>query len=205
MLEQVSGFIIHLIAQTGYLGVFALMTLESALIPIPSEITMPFAGFLASKGQLTMPLVVLAGALGNVVGSLVAYAIGFYFEEHFILLIIGKYGKFLLITKHEYKSSMKWLKKHGESVAFASRLLPGVRTFISLPAGLSEMNLAKFSLYTFLGSLLWSGVLTYIGYYLGTKWNLLEGYFRKFQVLVGTGLVVLALLYINHKLKIVKF
>lgn len=205
MLEQLSGFIIHLIAQTGTLGVFVLMALESALIPIPSEVTMPFSGFLVSKGQLSFVFVVLAGALGNTVGSLIAYGIGFYLEENVILSVISKYGKIILITSHEYQTSLKWLKKHGEIVVFASRLLPGVRTFISLPAGLSEMNVIKFSLYTFFGSLIWSLALTYIGYYLGTKWNMLEGYFRKFQLLVGIGLALLILLYINHKLKIVKF
>ena len=205
MLELLSTFIIHLIQTTGYIGVFILMTLESALIPIPSEVIMPFAGFLASSGALSLPLVILAGTLGNLFGSLIAYGIGYYLEETVVLKLISKYGKFILVTKDEYTTSIKWLKKYGQGVTFFSRVLPGVRTFISLPAGLSEMKIGKFALFTFLGSLIWSTILTLIGFYLGQNWKSLEGYFRKFQLIVGVGLVILILLYINHKLKIVKF
>lgn len=180
------------------------MTLESALIPIPSEITMPFAGFLANKGSLSFPLVVLVGALGNLVGSLLAFALGYFLEENVIVNLIEKYGKFILLSKHEYLKAIHWFQKYGNGIAFFSRLLPAVRTFISLPAGLSEMNIYKFSIYTFLGSLIWSAFLTYIGFYLGEQWNTLEGYFRKFDILILIIIVISALLYINHKLKIVK-
>src|SRR3990172_4682690 len=114
MLEQLTGIIIHLIETTGYLGVFVLMTLESALIPIPSEVTMPFAGFLVQQGKLNFWLVVLMGALGNLVGSLIAYGIGFYLEEHIIIKLVKKYGKFFLITVNEYERSVTWLKKYGD-------------------------------------------------------------------------------------------
>ena len=205
MLEQISLLIIHLIQSTGYLGIFILMTLESALIPIPSEITMPFAGFLVSQGKLNFWLVVLAGAFGNLIGSLIAYGIGFYLEEHAIVKLVKKYGKFLLITEHEYERSLRWLRKYGESVAFFSRVLPAVRTFVSLPSGLSEMNIWKFSFYTFIGSLLWSIALTYVGVRFGDKWDKLEPYFRQFQIALGGVFVIGLLWYINHKLKIFKF
>lgn len=205
MLEFLSSLIIHLIQSTGYLGVFLLMTLESALIPIPSEITMPFAGFLANKGSLSFPVIVLAGALGNLVGSLLAYALGYFLEENVIVSLISKYGKFILLSKHEYLKAIHWFQKYGNGITFFSRLLPVIRTFISLPAGLSEMNIYKFSIYTFLGSLIWSAFLAYIGFYLGEKWNTLEVYFRKFDILILIIIVISALLYINHKLKIVKF
>lgn len=180
------------------------MTLESALIPIPSEITMPFSGFLVSKGSLSFPLVVLAGALGNLIGSLMAYTLGFYLEEHTILKLIRKYGKLVLVNEHEYLRSLKWFNKYGSSIAFFSRLLPAVRTFISLPAGLAEMNILKFSIYTFVGSLIWSAFLTYIGVYLGNRWDSLEIYFRQFQILIGVAIVIVVLFYVNHKLKIIK-
>lgn len=205
MLEFLSSSIIHLIQSTGYFGIFVLMTLESALIPIPSEITMPFAGFLANKGSLSFPLVVLAGALGNLVGSLLAYAVGFYLEENVIVNLIAKYGKFILLSKHEYLKAVHRFQKYGNGITFFSRLLPVVRTFISLPAGLAEMNIWKFSVYTFLGSVIWSGFLTYIGFYLGEQWKTLEVYFRKFDILILIIIVIAVLLYINHKLKIVKF
>lgn len=205
MLEQLSAYIIHLISQSGYLAVFLLMTLESALLPIPSEVTMPFAGFLAQGGHLNFWIVVLLGALGNLVGSLIAYAIGFYLEESVILNLIKRYGKFVLITEHEYTRAVKWFVKFGSPIAFFSRLLPVVRTFISLPAGLSEMNVWKFSFYTFAGSFIWSAFLTWIGFFLGTKWNSLEPYFKKFQYVIVALLVVGILWYINHKLKLIKF
>ena len=204
MLEVLTGFIIQFINSTGYLGVFLLMTLESALIPIPSEVTMPFAGYLVQQGKLNFWAVVLAGAIGNLIGSLIAYGIGFYLEEHVILKLVKKYGKFLLVTEHDYLKGVHLLKKYGDFVAFFSRLLPAVRTFISLPAGLAEMNVWKFSFYTFIGSLIWSIFLTYIGVYFGDQWHALEPYYRKFEVVIAIVFIVGILWYINHKLKIIK-
>lgn len=180
------------------------MTLESALVPIPSEITMPFSGFLAAQGYLSLHLVILVGALGNLAGSLIAYGLGFYLEETVIVTGVEKYGRFLLISKEDYLKSVHWFKKYGQSVTFFSRLLPIVRTFISLPAGLSEMSVAKFSIYTFVGSILWSAVLTYIGFYLGNRWASFEGYFRQFQILITALLIIAVLFYLNHKLKLIK-
>ena len=204
MLEQISSSIIHLIQSTGYLGIFILMTLESALIPIPSEITMPFAGFLAAKGNLSFILVVLTGAVGNLIGSLIAYYIGYFLEENVILDNVKKYGKFVLITENDLEKATKWFRRYGDRIVFFSRLLPAVRTFISLPAGIFEMNIWKFSIYTFIGSLIWSFFLTYIGFYFQSRWNVLEQYFRKFDFLILGIIVILALLYLNHKLKIFK-
>lgn len=204
MLEQLSLFIIHLIQTTGYLGVFVLMTLESALIPIPSEVTMPFAGFLVAQGKLNFWFVVFIGAFGNLAGSLIAYGIGFYLEEHIIIRLINKYGKFVLLTVHEYERAVGWLKKYGDYVAFFSRMLPAVRTFISLPAGLSEMNIWKFSFYTFVGSFIWSLLLTYVGVYFGKEWHVLEPLYRKFEILIFAVFVIGLLWYLNHKLKIIK-
>ncbi|MCL5010544.1 MAG: DedA family protein [Patescibacteria group bacterium] len=205
MLGHLTQSIIHLIQTTGYLGIFILMTLESALIPIPSEVTMSFSGFLAGRGNLSFAGAVLAGTLGNLLGSLIAYGIGYFLEEKFILAFIERHGKVLLFSKHDYERSVNWLKKYGERVVFFSRLLPGIRTFISLPAGLSEMNLKKFCLYTFLGSLVWSFLLAYTGYYLGVKWNTIDIYFKKFEILIGAALVFIFLFYLNRKLKILKF
>lgn len=205
MIEVLSGFIIHLIGSIGYLGIFVLMTLESALIPLPSEVTMPFSGFLVSKGEFSFVMVVLTGALGNLTGSLIAYGIGYFLPESLILALVNKYGKFLLISQHEYDTSVKWLRKYGVSVAFFSRLLPGIRTFISLPAGLSKVNIWKFSIYTFLGSLIWSAFLTYIGVYMGREWNSIDKYYRKFEILIAVILIAAVLWYVNHKLKLFKF
>jgi membrane protein DedA with SNARE-associated domain len=205
MIELLSGFIIQLIETSGYWGVFILMTLESALIPIPSEVTMPFAGFLVTTGHFSFIAIVLLGALGNLVGSWIGYAIGYFLEETIILTLIKKYGKFILVTVDEYNHSIKWFNKYGDKIAFFSRMLPAVRTFISLPCGLAEMNFWKFSTYTFLGSLIWSTLLTYVGVYLGSKWDTIGGYFHKFDLVLAVLLVFVVLFYVNHKLKIVKF
>lgn len=200
MLEHLSTFIISLIHSTGYFGVFILMTLESALIPIPSEVTMPFAGFLAHQGTFSLWLVILIGALGNLIGSLIGYYIGYFLEESILLGLIRKYGKFVLFSEHDYHTGANWFKKYGQGVVFVSRLLPAVRTFISLPAGMFEMNIAKFSLYTFIGSLLWSALLTYVGYYLGSNWDTLGPLFDKFHIVIVVVALALIAFYIYHKL-----
>ena len=177
------------------------MTLESALLPIPSEVTMPFAGYLAQTGILSLPLVILVGAIGNLVGSLIAYAIGYFLEEKVILRLVEKYGKFILLSKHEYVRAVDWYKKYGSGITFFSRLLPAVRTFISLPAGLAQMNIWKFSIFTFLGSLLWSSVLAYIGYYLGKHWESIAPIYNKFQLVIVVLVVILVGYYIYRKLQ----
>lgn len=204
MLEFLSHFIIQLIEATHYWGIFVLMALESALIPIPSEVTMPFSGYLVQQGKLSFWLVVTVGAFANLVGSLIAYALGYYLEEAVILKLINRYGKFILLNESEYLKALRWFRKYGQSVTFFSRLLPAVRTFISLPAGLAEMNLGKFSFYTFLGSFLWSTLLAWIGFYFGTNWNALEPYFQKFHVVIVATFIIFVLWYLDHKLKIVQ-
>ena len=205
MLSSIPGLIIHLIRSSGYVGIFILMTLESALIPIPSEVTMPFAGFLAHNGSVNLVLIILIGAFGNLVGSLIAYAIGFFLEENVILSLIEKYGKYILLRKHDYEKGVLWIKKYGVSVTFFSRLLPVVRTFVSLPAGLSEMNIWQFSIFTFLGSLIWSGVLAMFGFYLGNNWESIHPFFQRFQLIIIDLIVLGILFYLNKKLKIIKF
>jgi len=204
MIEVLGHYIIQLISTTGYVGIFILMALESALIPIPSEITMPFAGFLASKGQLSFTLIVIVGTLANVAGSLAAYYIGYVLEETVLLGIIKKYGKFVLLSEHEYNRARKWFEKYGDKIIFISRLLPAVRTVISLPAGMFEMNLKKFIVYTTFGCLIWSIFLTYIGFVLGENWNSLEPYYRKFEFIIA-GLIILAVVvYIEKHLSLRK-
>jgi len=156
------------------------MALESALIPIPSEIIMPFAGFLVWEGTFSFMTVVLWGALGNLAGSIIAYFLGFYGGRP----LLEKYGKYILISHKEIELADNWFKKYGNFSIFISRMLPVVRTFISLPAGIARMPFWKFSLYTFLGSLPWAFFLTYLGIISGENWKNLEIYFRKFDWLI---------------------
>lgn len=201
IIASVSHLIMSFIGQTGYIGIFLLMAAESALIPIPSEVTMPFSGYLASLGRFNLYIVIIVGALANLTGSLLAYWLGKWGERTFIEELIKKYGKFLLISVDEFHRSEKWFRRYGQKIVFFSRVLPIVRTFISLPAGIAEMNVWKFTGLTLLGSLIWSGFLTYIGFALGKNWNSIEIYYRKFEFLIIFIVAALTVYYIYHKIK----
>jgi len=177
------------------------MTAESALIPIPSEVTMPFAGFLVSLGKLNFFLAVLVGAVGNLAGSLIAYGLGYFGQETVVKQVIKKYGKWILVSENEFEKAEIWFQRHGGKIAFFSRLAPVVRTYISLPAGISKMNVWRFSIFTFLGSLIWSSILAYLGVLLGQNWQSLEIYFRRFDILIAVLGVILALAFIYRKKK----
>lgn len=193
--------IITTIEKSGYIGIFLLMTAESALIPIPSEVTMPFSGYLVTVGSFNLSAVIFVGAVANLAGSVISYWLGFWSEEHIIRLWIKKYGKYLLISEHEYDRSERWFVKYGDSIVFFSRLIPVVRTFISLPAGISKMNFTKFCYLTFFGSLIWSAFLTLIGFTLGKNWSSIEVYYRKFEYLIIGIILIGGFIYLFRKIK----
>jgi membrane protein DedA with SNARE-associated domain len=203
-MEHLAGFIIHIIDKIGYAGVFVLMMLESALIPIPSEVTMTFSGYLVSLGKMNLFFLSFVGALANLVGSLLAYWLGYWGEEKFIRKLIIKYGRYLLVSVDEFDHSLIWFDKYGENITFFSRLMPIVRTFISLPAGLAKMNLIRFSTLTFIGSFIWSLLLSSIGFVLGKNWKSLEVYYRKFEYVIAALIIVGIVFYIFHKIKKMK-
>jgi membrane protein DedA with SNARE-associated domain len=187
-MEQLTQFFTQAISSFvsvyGLLGIFILMTAESALIPIPSEITMPFAGFLAGLGKMSFWAVVFVGAFGNLLGSLLAYLLGYKLGENRVRSFVKRWGKWFFAHEKDFDISLEWYKKYGQGVTFGSRLLPIVRTFISLPAGIARMNIYLFSFLTFTGSFLWSWVLVFLGFQLGQNWSLIEPYFRRFQYLI---------------------
>ena len=172
ILKPIIDFVISFISGLGYPGIFLLMILESALIPIPSEIIMPFSGFLVSKGTFDPVSVVLAGTFGNLVGSILTYYLGIKVGRAFIL----KYGKYILFKKSHLEFTEELFEKYGDKISFFCRLLPAVRTYISLPCGVGKANFVKFSIYTFLGSLIWNSMLTYIGILLGNNWKNIDKY-----------------------------
>jgi membrane protein DedA with SNARE-associated domain len=195
---ELANFITQIIASSGYFGVFFLMMLESAVVPIPSEIVMPFAGFIASTGGFNIWLVVLAGTVGNLVGSLVAYFVGLYLGRGFIF----RYGKYVLLEKKYLLMTEKWFKKKGDKTIFFSRLLPVIRTVISLPAGIGRMNLGKFMAYTFVGSIPWNVAQTYIGVILGKNWNLISRYSDVIDILLGILIVAFVIWFVlKHRKK----
>lgn len=199
MLNEVKEVAMNIVEGAGYLGVFVAMVVESCLIPIPSEVTMPLAGALSAQGQMNVWVASFVGAMGNVVGSLMAYGIGYKVPESAILGFIRRWGKWFLLSEDEYEKSKGYLFKYGNWVSFFSRLLPGVRTVVSLPAGVARLKLTPFVVWTFLGSFLWCLVLTWAGYLLGENWDSLEKYFKKFEIaIVVVGVVFIGLYVWNH-------
>lgn len=200
MLEHIANFITTFITNTGYAGIALLMTIESACIPLPSEIIMPFSGYLASTGTLSLWLVALAGATGNVLGSLVAYAVGAWGGRPFV----ERYGKYILITHHDLNLADRWFTRHGNITIFICRMLPAVRTFIAFPAGVSRMPLWRFNLYTFVGSYIWCYALGWIGFKLGQHWHEMRSWFHRFDALIGVVLLVGIIWYIRRHLRLLR-
>ena len=196
IIELVSNFAINIIGSLGYWGVFIGMTLESACIPLPSEVIMPFAGFAVSEGKMTLLGITLVGTLGNLLGGLIAYFVGLKGGRPFL----EKYGKYVLISHSKLDQADHWFEKYGHEAVLISRMLPAIRTFISLPAGIARMDLKKFTVYTFLGSLPWTFALAYIGVQLGPHWELIKGYFHILDIIVAIGIIgVIAYLIYKYK------
>ena len=199
--QQLLAWIEQAYQLMGWPGVVALMALESACIPIPSEIIMPLAGWMLVKNQgLGMAYVVLAGfwgAVGCTLGSALAYWAGTHGGRTFL----EKHGKYLLITHHDLALADRWFAKYGTATAFFSRLLPIVRTFISLPAGISRMPWGKFLLYSFLGSFPWCFALAYGGYLLGEHWEQVRNAIRPFEIPMALAILALIVLYIYRHLR----
>jgi membrane protein DedA with SNARE-associated domain len=178
----------------GYLGVVILMAIESACIPIPSEIILPMAGWMVSRQVFTLWGATLAGTLGCVIGSIVAYWVGVVGGRP----LLERYGRYVLISVQDLDAADRWFAKRGEAAIFLSRMLPVVRTFISLPAGIAEMNFGRFVLYTALGSLSWSFALVYAGKSLGDNWDQVRTVLSKFDYLVAAALVLAIGWYVYH-------
>ena len=189
LLALLAGCIIAVISTLGYGGIVLLMAIESACIPLPSEIIMPFSGYLVFRGELTLWLVAVAGAVGCVLGSLLAYWAGARGGRP----LVERYGRYILVSHHDLELADRWFGRHGDIIILIGRLLPVVRTFIAFPAGVARMRLGKFVLYTFLGSFIWCWALAWIGLRLGEHWDTLGVWFHRFDnvvvalILLGAG------------------
>jgi membrane protein DedA with SNARE-associated domain len=201
MLEKIISFIatwiIGVISTMGYSGIVMLMAIESACIPLPSEIIMPFAGFLVFKGQLILWIVALAGALGCVIGSIPAYYVGMYGGRP----LAEKYGKYILLSKHDLDLADHLFERHGEIIIFIARMLPAIRTFIAFPAGVVRMNMPKFIIYTFIGSFIWCWVLAFAGMKFGENWESLKIYFHQFHYVIIGAAVIFVIWYVRRHYK----
>lgn len=185
----------------GYPGIVLTMAIESALIPLPSEIIMPFSGYLASVGKFDLNVVALMGAIGNVAGSLVAYAIGYYGHEKLVRRFIRKFGKWILITEKELDETEVLLHRFKDLVVLGSRVVPGIRTVISLPCGFAKLPLGRFIVLTFIGSFIWSYFLAWIGFVLGENWRTIGPYLHEADAAIIILIIGAILFYIYHKLK----
>ncbi len=201
MFDQILAFVansaIEVISFLGYFGVFLLMTLESTFLPIPSELIMPFAGYLAHKGEMNFWLVALVGGIGATLGSTISYYMGYYGGKPFI----EKFGKYFLINEKDMRWTEEWFEKHGEKTIFITRFLPVARHLISGPAGMARMDIKKFVVFTFLGAFLWSLALTYAGFYLGSRWEEVHHLMRPFSIVIVLFTVGVGVWYVWRHLK----
>jgi membrane protein DedA with SNARE-associated domain len=197
-MHELITWLVQTIGAMGYPGIFLLMAMESSVIPIPSEVVMPPAGYLAQQGQMSMTFVILCGTAGSLVGAYVNYFAAHYLGRPLIL----KYGKYVWISEEKFSKVERFFKDHGEISTFIARLLPVVRHLISLPAGLVGMNHLKFSLYTLLGAGIWVTVLSYIGYFIGANQELIVKYSHQALIAVVIASAVIIFLYVrNHRKK----
>jgi membrane protein DedA with SNARE-associated domain len=201
MLEKlitiIAAWIMSVISTMGYGGIVLLMAIESACIPLPSEIIMPFAGFLVFKGEMNLWLVALAGAIGCVAGSIPAYYVGMFGGRP----LAEKYGKYILLSKRDLDYADHLFEKHGEIIIFVARMLPAIRTFIAFPAGVVRMNMPKFIFYTFVGSFIWCALLAYAGMKFGENWVSLKVYFHEFHYLIALTGVLFIIWYVRRHFK----
>ncbi len=197
LIDLLAKFVIAVIGFTGYSGIFFLMFVESCGIPMPSEIIMPFSGFLVNLGQFNFWLVAIIGALGNLGGSLLAYWLGAKGGRP----LIEKYGKYILISKHDLDTADYWFLRYGNLTVFFGRLLPVVRTYISFPAGISKMNLKKFIIYTFTGAFLWSTLFAWLGVKMGSNWELIRTKLHNFDLLMLIIVIILIVWYVVRHLR----
>jgi membrane protein DedA with SNARE-associated domain len=177
----ISGLIIAAISTFGYGGIVTMMAIESACIPLPSEVIMPFSGYLVADGRLSLNLVAMAGAVGCLLGSYIAYFVGASGGRWFL----ERYGRWVLIAPHELELADWFFDRWGSPAVFFSRLLPVVRTFIAFPAGVARMRLLPFTIYTLIGSYIWCLFLAYAGMELGQHWKQLGPYFHRFDTVIA--------------------
>jgi membrane protein DedA with SNARE-associated domain len=204
MIEHILGalaaFIIAVIAAGGYLGVLLLMAIESACVPLPSEVIMPFAGYLASTGRFSLIAAATAGALGCNLGSIVGYEIG----KRGGRPVAERWGRYLLIGPGELDAADRFFARWGAIAVLIGRLLPVIRSFIAFPAGVARMRLVPFHIYTFVGSWPWCFGLAWVGMTLGDKWNSdprLKAWFHRADALIAAVLVIAAALYLWHRVR----
>jgi membrane protein DedA with SNARE-associated domain len=200
MIGQLVGWVQTVIAALGYIGVAALIALESLFPPIPSEVILPLTGSLSASGRFNVILAVAAATVGSLVGALLLYALGSWAGEDRIGRWLDHHGKWLLLSRRDLDRSSEWFQRHGNMAVLFARLIPGVRSFISVPAGISEIPLLHFIIFTAVGSALWNSVLIGAGFYLGSNWQQVEGIMAPVGPIVYVLLALAAAVFIGRRL-----
>jgi membrane protein DedA with SNARE-associated domain len=185
LIEIIVTWTLDVIETFGYYGIFFTQTLESIAFPIPSEIVLPFSGYLATTGTFSFWSVVIVATLANLLGSIIGYYIGATGGRY----LLEKYGKYILISSDSIAKMDSLLQRRGELVAFIARMLPGIRTFSSIIIGSGKMRYSVFFWYTILGSFIWNLGLAYVGYKVGEEWNILQPYFHKIEIVIGVAII----------------
>jgi len=191
-----ADWIIQMMESLGYLGIGMLMFLENLFPPIPSELIMPLAGFTVSQGKMSFLPAIAAGTLGTVLGALPWYFAGYYFGETRLKAWADRYGRWITVSSADIERAVKWFNRRGGRAVFLGRLVPGVRTLISLPAGLAEMNFPLFLLYSTAGTVLWTALLTWLGYALGENYSAVEQYLGPVSKIVLVTLLLWGVLWV---------
>ena len=199
MSQWLAEWIPNVMNQLGYWGIGLLMFLENLFPPIPSELIMPLAGFTVAKGQMDFILVIVAGVVGTILGAFPWYYVGKFISEERLEHLADKYGKWISISSKDIKKANNWFNEHGGKAVFFCRLVPGVRTLISLPAGINNMPLIPFTLYSTLGTTIWVTFLTFLGYKLGNNYELVDQYLGPVSKIVLAIIVIFFILWIVRK------
>jgi len=197
MVEQLAVYFTYIIEKLGYLGAGFLMTLESMVAPVPSELVMPFVGFLAAEGKFSIAGSIIATSIGSIIGSLISYYMGYYGGRPLVL----KVGRYLLLNHEHLEWTERWFARHGSWTIFVSRFIPVVRHLISIPAGLGKMRLVPFCVYTLIGATLWNSFLFYCGFRLRQNWTLVQQYSHELDIIAVIGLAICAVWFVVTHLR----
>lgn len=198
-----TAWIIAIMERLGYFGIALLMFLDNVFPPIPSEIIMPSAGYTASQGTLTLVGVIIAGSLGSLLAAAVLYWIGYQFSHAAIFRFVDRYGKYLFIQADDVKKSLAWFEQYGHRIVFLGRMVPAVRSLISIPAGMSRMPFWKFMLFSGLGTIIWTTFLACMGFYFGENQALMQQIFSQvgYVILAIVALIIAVIAYRRHMRK----
>lgn len=199
-LDGIKVWVENIISTGGYPGLYFVMFLENVFPPIPSEVVLPLAGSLSLSGRFSIPLITIVGMLGSLTGAFLFYGLGKWLGEERVRNIIGKFGKYALLSVDDFDKSKDWFDKYDEWVIFFSRMVPIVRSLISIPAGVADMNLPKFSFYTILGTALWSFILSYAGRLLGEQWPIITDFINTYQNIVLAVAIFVVAAFITYRL-----